>query len=137
MGPAGETGPKGDKGDTGEQGPQGPQGIQGEKGEKGDPGAAGGGSSSGATRVEGVVVSSEPDATTSSQVVATATCPDGKVLLGGGALAKSSTGTQDGRALLSASYPSDTSTWTAIGTVRTNLSGGVAMTVQAFALCSL
>jgi hypothetical protein len=59
------------------------------------------------------------------------------VLLGGGAVI-TTTATQKERAVLVSSYPSSTTTWTAIGVVATGaLGSGQTMTVTAFALCSL
>lgn len=145
-GTQGAKGDKGEKGDQGGQGPAGPAGsqgaqgvagAQGPQGPKGDSGAAGGGGSSGATRVAGDLVTSAVNIGSGNQLTATVTCPEGKVLLGGGAEVKSSTGTQNGSTLLSSSYPSSETTWTAVGTVRATMTGGSAMTVQAFALCSL
>ena len=66
-------------------------------------------------------------------MTATATCPAGKVLLGGGGQA---TTTDADRASLPESYPSDATTWTAVGVVTANLTGGAQMTVRAYALCS-
>jgi hypothetical protein len=59
------------------------------------------------------------------------------VLLGGGGLV-TTTAAQKERVHLTASYPSSTTTWTAIGVVGiANLGGGQTMTVTAYALCSL
>jgi hypothetical protein len=70
-------------------------------------------------------------------VTATATCPAGKVLLGGGALV-TTTATQKERVYVQASYPSATDTWTAVGVVGISaLGSGQTMTVTAYALCSL
>jgi hypothetical protein len=82
-------------------------------------------------------VSSAPNATRNTLVTATATCPAGTVLLGGGA-SVTTTQAQKERAQLVSSYPSSTTTWTAIGVVAIgNLNGGNTMTVTAYALCSL
>lgn len=68
-------------------------------------------------------------------VTATATCAAGKVLLGGGARVTASG--QPERIDGTASYPSSTTVWTAIGVVDSNMSGSNTMTVQAYAICSL
>jgi hypothetical protein len=62
-------------------------------------------------------------------VTATATCAVGKVLLGGGARV-----TGGGGAVVKASYPSSTTTWTAVGEVELVLLG--TFSVTAYALCS-
>jgi hypothetical protein len=70
-------------------------------------------------------------------VTATATCPGGSLLLGGGALVET-TASQKERAQLVSSYPSAADTWTAVGVVAVSALGtGNTMTVTAYALCSL
>jgi hypothetical protein len=68
-----QQGAKGDKGDPGPPGPQGPQGIQGE------PGPAG------VSGYEQVTVDKQSNVDASIFTPATATCPTGKVVVGGGA----------------------------------------------------
>lgn len=64
-----------------------------------------------------------------TQVTATATCAAGKVLLGGGARVTGGNGS-----ILNSSYPSSTTTWTAVGEVVLVQLG--TFTVTAYALCS-
>lgn len=134
QGPVGPTGPQGVQGDPGPQGPQGdpgPQGPQGDPGVQGDPGPAG------SQLVTGTPVTSAVNAPRNTIITATATCPSGAVVLGGGALV-ATTATQKERAQLSSSYPSATNRWTAGGVVAiAALGGGNTMTVTAYALCSL
>ena len=67
---------------------------------------------------------------------ATATCPAGTVLLGGGAQI-TTTATQKERAVLVSSYASGATTWTAIGVVAVAaLGSGNTMTVTAQAVCT-
>jgi hypothetical protein len=86
--------------------------------------------------VTGTPVTSDTNPVLGSVVIATATCADGKVLLGGGAevttnaLVKSS-------AVLQSSFPSSATTWTAKGVVNGIIIGGKTITVKAYAICSL
>ena len=67
---------------------------------------------------------------------ATATCPAGKVLLGGGARV-TTTSTAE-RAQLVSSYASGAASWTATGVVAiTALGAGLTMTVTAQAVCTV
>lgn len=136
-GPQGDPGPPGPHGEPGPQGgpgPQGPQGAPGPQGPQGNPGQPG---PSGAQLVTGAPVTSASNAARNTVITATAGCPVGKVLLGGGARV-TTTSAQKERAQLVGSYPSSTGTWAAVGVVAiSNLGGGQTMTVTAYALCSL
>ena len=82
-------------------------------------------------------MTSAANAAQNTLVTATAACPTGKLVLGGGALV-TTTATQKSRAVLVSSYPSSTTVWTAIGVVGTAaLNAGNTMTVTAYVLCSL
>ena len=76
-GPRGKTGPRGKKGDTGATGPTGPVGATGPQGPQGARGAVGVGDYE-IVRVESIV-------STNTTRKATADCPAGKRVLGGGA----------------------------------------------------
>lgn len=92
---------------------------------------------SGAALVVGTPVVSADGPARNTLVTATATCPLGKVAIGGGGLI-TTTVSQKERAQLQSSYPSATDTWTVIGVVAINaLSTGNTMTVTAYVLCSL
>ena len=87
----------------------------------------------GITRIAGTAVTSAVNPAAGTQVTATASCPIGQVLLGGGGTA---TNTQSPElSILSQSFPSSTTQWTVVG-VSTKITGGSTMTVQAFAICS-
>ncbi|HUF02319.1 MAG TPA: hypothetical protein VMN35_07835 [Gaiellaceae bacterium] len=81
-------------------------------------------------------MTSAVNAPRNTTITATATCPAGTVVLGGGALV-TTTATQTERAQLVASYPSAADTWSAAGVVAISaLGGGKTMSVTAYALCS-
>lgn len=146
VGPQGAAGAMGTTGPQGQQGNTGPQGSQGATGAAGPAGPAGATGATGATGaagpagsqlVTGTPVTSAPAAARQTLITATATCPVGKVLLGGGARI-TTTATQKDRAELVSSYPSAADTWTAIGVVAiAALPATQTMTVTAYALCSL
>ena len=71
------------------------------------------------------------------QINSTASCPAGKVLLGGGGrVTTAGSGTPNNAAMLSESYPSAAGTWKAVATVGTSLSGSQKIAVEAYAVCS-
>ena len=126
-------------GPAGPEGPQGPAGADGTDGAQGAAGADGAPGPSGSTLVSGTTVTSAGGANVGTQVIATATCAAGKLVLGGGALVTTTeTGSNVKRAGLVSSYPTAADTWTAIGMVTdSKLGGGETISVTAYALCSL
>ena len=85
----------------------------------------------------GTTVQSANAAVAGTIVTATATCPAGKVMLGGGGRIDVSGGALIQSTQLVESYPSGAATWSAKGVVDTTLVGGGAkMTVTAYVVCS-
>jgi len=85
--------------------------------------------------VTGTAVTSAAGASKGTQVTATASCPAEKVVLGGGAQVTTTDSAQ--KAVLVSSFPSNTTTWTAVGVVsESNLAAGKTLTVTPYALCS-
>lgn len=163
-------GPKGEKGDAGEMGPQGPTGIQGIQGQvgphglqglKGDAGLTGlqgpvgpkgdmGASGTIATQIiEGspVSITSNPYATIEGNLVATATCPSGKSVLGGGAKYSMANGSDNSNpfsnaiyndsAHLTQSFPSSTDSWQVNVEYYKTPGATVDIHLTAYAICSL
>jgi hypothetical protein len=86
--------------------------------------------------VVGDTVTTAGGANKGTVVTSTASCAPGKVVLGGGANV-TTTDTNRNRGVLVSSYPSSTSTWTAIGVVGdSNLANGKTTSVTAYVLCS-
>jgi len=78
---------------------------------------------------------SAANAAVNTLTTATASCPAGKVLLGGGAQV-TTTATQKSRAVLVSSYPSAAATWSATVVATVALGAGITMTVTAYAVCT-
>lgn len=91
-GEQGEQGPQGGQGSQGEQGPPGPPGPQGLPGEQGEPGQPGGVSGWETVNSETIEV---PAGSSRANV---ATCPQGKVVTGGGVVEQNGLGTVVGSA---------------------------------------
>jgi hypothetical protein len=113
----GNRGPAGPAGRTGTPGPSGPQGAPGPQGQQGVPGLQGIQGSPGLVGVEYVVEVGVP-----GEGSATATCPGGKYVIGGGASTSSG--------WFYRSEPSDSASWTA------SADGGTTANVTAFAICA-
>ncbi|HET7758729.1 MAG TPA: hypothetical protein VFK62_02320 [Gaiellaceae bacterium] len=69
-------------------------------------------------------------------MTATATCPAGKVLLGGGGSVSNSDTAHPDRVQLNSSQPASATSWAATGVAAANLGGSFVMTVTAVAVCS-
>jgi hypothetical protein len=127
-------GPKGAKGDTGATGPQGATGATGSQGATGATGPQG---PSGYTGYQVVTDSKTftdaPGAT--SQAWAAATCPQGKVLIGGGAYTTSDEGylTSNGPLFASGQMYNE---WYARYLVRSDAGSGTSITLTAVAFCA-
>jgi trimeric autotransporter adhesin len=72
--------------------------------------------------------------TSGTTATATASCTGGKVLLGGGAQVTNTKSPEE--SVITQSYPSSTTAWTAVGVVTANLNGANTMTVTAWVVCS-
>jgi Collagen triple helix repeat (20 copies) len=142
-GPVGAQGPAGPAGPMGPQGPTGPEGLSGATGLQGPTGATGPQGPAGATGPQGPVVfaiagleivsvSSVSDNTTPKTVVAT--CPDGKILILGGARIDTAPGNSN--LAVYASYPSAANTWTATG-VETDPNVATPWSVSAHVICAV
>jgi hypothetical protein len=70
-------------------------------------------------------------------VSATAACPAGKKILGGGGSYSVSNAGQTSRVALVASYPSAANAWTTSLRVNQGLGSGVTATVRAYAVCTV
>ena len=115
QGPAGSQGPAGPKGPAGPQGPEGAPGPEGPEGPRGPAGPAGPQGPQGAAGLSGVEIVT---ASNNSQVVrleatATATCPAGKKVIGGGADLNSPF--PERKTGIVVSRPLGNSAWTATG----------------------
>lgn len=85
----------------------------------------------------GTPVTSAANAGRNTTITATASCPAGKVLLGGGGTV-TTTVAQKERVHMTGSSPTTTTTWSVIGVVGIGaLGSGQTMTVTAWAICSL
>jgi hypothetical protein len=70
-------------------------------------------------------------------VTATATCPAGKKIVGGGASYTVSNSTQTNRVALVESFPSAARAWAASVRVNQALSSSVTVTVRTYAVCTV
>lgn len=134
VGPPGPTGPQGPVGPTGPAGPAGPTGLTGPIGPMGPTGATGLQGPQGAPGVSGferVSGESTPIDDTPGKI-AHATCPAGKVVIGGGYAISNTTDTIVPR--INGPHQDDpTTTWTVIAH---RMTGASEWSLRAFALCA-
>lgn len=128
QGPQGPIGPQGAQGPVGATGAQGPQGEQGLPGREGKTGPQGPQGEPGISSYSIVRVSSSTDS--SFLKTATASCPQGKYVLGGGAYIDNN----NARLQLQASYPDTKASWTAQAREQGNFGG--TWTLTAYATCA-
>lgn len=128
-GPQGPVGLRGATGATGRQGSQGPAGQNGAQGARGPAGTI-----AASTPVSGPAVLSSIDPAVGTAISATASCPTGQVLLGGGAQI---TGPGDvGKSvMLRSSYPSSSTTWRTVAVVMAPVGITDQVTLHPYALC--
>ena len=108
--------------------------MQGEIGATGAQGPAGPATSQRITSTPQTSVAAPVKGTT---VTATAACPTGKVVLGGGGQATENATPIDQTVHLQQSWPRSTTTWTVVGVVNPiDLTGSARLTVTAYALCT-
>lgn len=145
QGPGGAAGQTGAKGDVGAQGPPGPAGQAGQAGPTGPPGPAGATGPAGAQGPPGptdsqvtaaVSASTDVSAPLGSVASATATCPTGKKIMGGGIQIGVSVANQAGRIATRESYPSAPNAWTGSLVVTSGLVGASA-TINVYAVCTV
>jgi Collagen triple helix repeat (20 copies) len=137
-GPQGPTGSqglaglRGATGLTGKQGPAGPAGATGARGAVGVVGASG--TVVASSVVPGTAVLSAIDPSVGTAVTATATCPQGELVLGGGAQV-SAPGTSAKDVVMRSSFPTNTNGWRSTGSVVAPLGVGDQMSVRPYVLC--
>jgi hypothetical protein len=145
MGPAGSDGTIGPQGAVGPPGPTGPQGNpgpQGAQGQQGDPGPHGTQGAQGVPGPSGSQLSATSTAQSGNNpgsgtiVSATANCPAGKKILGGGGRASATVASQERKVSLRASYPSGPASWTVEALVTANMGWSSKAQVTATAVCS-
>jgi len=144
VGPPGPAGPQGVPGPQGLTGPAGPQGLTGPAGPPGAPGASGVEivTAVGAYTDNSDIVRHPEVSVVAAYKTATATCPQGKrVIGGGGQVIEVSAPTLEPDVLhpdairivhLGASYPSGNGAWT----VEAGATGGIAWQLTAYAICA-
>jgi hypothetical protein len=123
-GPRGLQGTRGPAGAEGPAGPEGPQGLQGPPGPS---------DSQVTAPVSATTPINAPQGTVAS---ATATCPAGTSILGGGITVTTSVPNQLGRAVPRENYPSAPNAWTGSIVITSGLVGSTA-TIAVYAVCTV
>ena len=138
--PTSTSGPQGPVGPQGIQGPagvQGTQGVAGPAGPAGKPGPSGpAGNITASDVIKHTTVMSAPNPVVGTVVVADTKCPQGEILLGGGAeVLASGPFPADQNVELRSSFPLSKTVWRAVGLVEGPLGANSAMTVTPFVIC--
>jgi Collagen triple helix repeat (20 copies) len=145
-GPRGSTGARGPVGTQGAQGPAGPQGTQGPAGPQGAPssvpgppgptGAAGPPGPTDSLVTAPVTATTPVSAPLGTVASATATCPVGKKILGGGVTITVTVLAQQSRVASRDNFPSAPNAWTGTLVVTSGLVGASA-TISVYAVCTV
>jgi hypothetical protein len=147
-GPAGVQGPRGETGAAGVAGSPGPAGPVGPTGAAGPPGPTGAAGPPGPTGAAGppgpsdslvtapVSASTPFNAPLGTVATATATCPAGKKILGGGVTLTVTVPAQHNRAVVRENYPSAADAWTGTLIITSGLVGAQA-TISVYAVCTV
>jgi hypothetical protein len=136
--PAKTSGPPGPVGPQGPAGAEGKQGTPGAAGAKGDPGPAGPPGTIAATSISsGTVLTSAPDPPVGTVLVAKTTCPNGKILLSGGAQVSAPGVVPDRNVDLRSSFPLTTTEWQTVAIVTGPLGAGVSMSMKPYVVCGM
>jgi Collagen triple helix repeat (20 copies) len=131
-GPAGPQGPAGADGARGPAGPAGPEGPAGADGATGPTGPQGPAGPAGAGVAGYEIVAGTASLDDENDKSVSASCPTGKVIVGGG-FQVSNVSDSDQVVILS-SYP-DANGWVAVGTIA-NTAGDTSYSLQAYAICA-
>jgi len=136
--PAKTSGPQGPAGPPGPAGAEGKQGLPGASGAKGDPGPVGPPGTIAATSISsGTVLTSPPDPPVGTVLVAKTTCPNGKILLSGGAQVSAPGVVPDRNVDLRSSFPLTTTQWQTVAIVTGPLGAGVSMSMKPYVVCGV
>jgi Collagen triple helix repeat (20 copies) len=124
QGPQGPPGPQGPQGATGPQGPSGATGPQGAVGPQGPPGLSG-----------YLLVTVFTESSAADNRGATAECPSGRKVLGGGGRIASPVGEHQRGVYIADSNPSGTDAW--IVTASESVENGAVWGLTAYAICAV
>jgi Collagen triple helix repeat (20 copies) len=131
-GAAGPAGPRGATGQTGKQGPPGPAGPAGARGTQGPAGQIG--TVVASTPVSGPAVLSVIDPPAGTALTASASCPVGQILLGGGAQITGSAAVEK-NVVLRSSYPMSSNVWRTVAVVMAPLGISDQVSLHPYVLC--
>jgi hypothetical protein len=136
-GAVGPAGPAGADGEDGAVGPAGPAGADGAVGPAGPAGPAGAAGANGVAGVQIVNTAVSQSSSTNEDVLvaAVATCPAGKVVIGGGGKIDTSNSAINSDVVMFRSYPATATTWHASAVITGGFSNRT-VTVTSYAICA-